>query len=98
MFKWLIPKNVNFLKRKKPFDPRERLTLREIQVADMLAEGLSARLISSSMGIAPKATKRYIQSIRRKLWIQGELSETLWEMGFGTTKYFWGPKVKPPRK
>jgi len=98
MFKGLIPKNVRFFKRNMPVDPRERLTLREGQIADMLAEGWSPPLIASSMGISYEATNHYCKKIRRKLWLKGDLGEELWRIGFGKSENFWGSQERPPRQ
>jgi DNA-binding CsgD family transcriptional regulator len=97
MFKGLIPKNVRLFKRDMPVDPRERLSLREAQIADMLAEGWSPRLIASSMGVSYEATNHYLKRIRRKLWVKGDLGEALWRMGFGKAENFWGSQERRPR-
>ena len=97
MFKGLIPKNVRFFKRNMPVDPRERLSMREGQIADMLAEGWSPPLIASSMGISYEATNNYCKKIRRKLWLKGDLGEELWRIGFGKSENFWGSQKRPPR-
>jgi DNA-binding CsgD family transcriptional regulator len=97
MFKGLIPKNVRFFKRNKPLVPRRRLSRREAQIADMLAEGMSPPLIASSMGVSYDATQKYIREIRRKLRIKGDLGAELWILGFGEDENFWGGKDRPSR-
>ena len=63
--------------------PRERLTRREAEVADLLAEGWDPSRAASLLGISAKRFAHHTRRIRRKLKIEGRTRIRLWQLGFG---------------
>jgi len=63
--------------------PRERLTPREAQVADLLAEGWDPGRAADCLGLSLERLVIFSRRIRRKLKIEGKTDVNLWKLGFG---------------
>ncbi|MEM5389926.1 response regulator [Paraburkholderia phymatum] len=53
-------------------DPRERLTPRERDILDQLAEGLSSKQIAHRSGLSVRTVETHRQNLKRKLEIDGQ--------------------------
>lgn len=69
--------------RIKRIRPRESLSQREAEVADLLAEGWGPARAASLLGISVERLAIHARRIRRKLEIEDRTSVRLWELGFG---------------
>jgi DNA-binding CsgD family transcriptional regulator len=69
--------------RIKRIRPLERLTQRESEVADLLAEGWDPGRAAGLLGISVERLRHHTRRIRRKLEIEGRTRISLWELGFG---------------
>jgi len=49
------------------------LSTREKQVMDLLAKGLSYKLIAVNLGISPETVKMHLKNIYRKLGVQNKV-------------------------
>ena len=70
-------------RRQKLVRPRERLTPREAQVADLLAEGWDPGRAADCLGLSLERLVYFSRLIRRKLKIEGRTDLSLWALGFG---------------
>lgn len=63
----------------QPFDdPLERLTLREREVLERLAEGMSNKRIAAALGIAEKTVKVHVSSVLAKLNVKDRVQAALY--------------------
>ncbi|SEK12907.1 response regulator [Paraburkholderia diazotrophica] len=53
-------------------DPTERLTPRELDILDQLAEGLSSKQIAQRSGLSVRTVETHRQNLKRKLEIDGQ--------------------------
>ena len=59
-------------------DPGPRLTGRELQVADLIAEGLTNQAIASRLSVAPRTAETHVENIRRKLEVRSRAQIAAW--------------------
>ena len=66
----------------RPFDdPLEELTLREREVLEHLAEGMSNKRIATSLDIAEKTVKVHVSSVLAKLGVKDRVQAALYARG-----------------
>jgi DNA-binding CsgD family transcriptional regulator len=54
--------------------PADRLTVREKQIADAAARGLTNKQIGAEFGISPETVKRHLASVYAKLALPGRVA------------------------
>jgi pimeloyl-ACP methyl ester carboxylesterase/DNA-binding CsgD family transcriptional regulator len=59
-------------------DSEPRLTHRELQVAELVAEGLTNQAIASRLSIAPRTAETHVENIRRKLQVNSRAQIAAW--------------------
>ena len=57
--------------RRRPSGPLERLTVREREVLEAMAEGLTNRAIAGRLFLSERAVERHVTSIFEKLDLSG---------------------------
>jgi DNA-binding CsgD family transcriptional regulator len=57
---------------------RAPLTGRELEVAELIAEGLTNQAIASRLSIAPRTAESHVESIRRKLQVRSRAQIAAW--------------------
>ena len=62
----------------EPAAPGPRLTGRELEVAGLVAEGLTNHAISSRLSIAPRTAEAHVENIRRKLGVRSRAQIAAW--------------------
>ena len=62
----------------EPSDPGPRLTGRELQVADLIAAGLTNQAIASRLSVAPRTAETHVENIRRKLAVRSRAQIAAW--------------------
>ena len=67
--------------------PRDRLTSREIQVAQLVWEGLTNRDIAQRMGTTEQVVKNYLRSTFDKLGVWSRLELALYVAGHGGVQW-----------
>jgi pimeloyl-ACP methyl ester carboxylesterase/DNA-binding CsgD family transcriptional regulator len=67
---------VGFLTERVGTGPR--LTHRELQVAELVAEGLTNQAIASRLSIAPRTAEAHVENIRRKLQVNSRAQIATW--------------------
>jgi len=55
-----------------------RLTPRELQVAELVAEGLTNQAIASRLSVAPRTAEAHVENIRRKLEVNSRAQIATW--------------------
>ena len=55
-----------------------RLTIREAEVAALVAEGLTNHAIATRLGIAPRTAEAHVENIRRKLEVRSRAQIAAW--------------------
>jgi len=75
---WLAVAEVvlDFLAERAGGEPR--LTPRELQVAELVAEGLTNQAIASRLSIAPRTAETHVENIRRKLQVSSRAQIATW--------------------
>jgi pimeloyl-ACP methyl ester carboxylesterase/DNA-binding CsgD family transcriptional regulator len=58
--------------------PGSRLTGRELQVAGLIADGLTNHAIASRLGVAPRTAEAHVENIRRKLEVRSRAQIAAW--------------------
>jgi pimeloyl-ACP methyl ester carboxylesterase/DNA-binding CsgD family transcriptional regulator len=58
--------------------PRPRLTARELEVARLVADGLTNGAIASRLAIAPRTAEAHVENIRRKLEVRSRAQVAAW--------------------
>jgi DNA-binding NarL/FixJ family response regulator len=67
---------IDFLAERAGDQPR--LTHRELQVAELVAEGLTNQAIASRLAIAPRTAETHVENIRRKLQVSSRAQIAAW--------------------
>jgi len=67
---------VGFLTERAGEQPR--LTHRELQVAELVAEGLTNQAIASRLSVAPRTAEAHVENIRRKLKVNSRAQIAAW--------------------
>src|SRR4029077_3778562 len=67
---------VDFLAERAGEQPQ--LTQRELQVAELVAEGLTNQAIASRLSIAPRTAETHVENIRRKLQVNSRAQIATW--------------------
>jgi pimeloyl-ACP methyl ester carboxylesterase/DNA-binding CsgD family transcriptional regulator len=62
----------------EPAAPRPRLTGREMEVARLVAEGLTNHSIAVRLSIAPRTAEAHVENIRRKLEVRSRAQIAAW--------------------
>ena len=62
----------------EPVDPGPRLTGRELEVAALVAEGLTNQAIASRLSVAPRTAEAHVENIRRKLQVRSRAQIAAW--------------------
>jgi len=65
-----------FLGRAVDSDPK--LTSREIEVARLVAAGLTNHAIASTLSVAPRTAEAHVENIRRKLDVRSRAQIAAW--------------------
>jgi DNA-binding CsgD family transcriptional regulator len=58
--------------------PGPKLTGRELQVADLIAAGLTNQAIASRLSVAPRTAETHVENIRRKLAVRSRAQIAAW--------------------
>jgi pimeloyl-ACP methyl ester carboxylesterase/DNA-binding CsgD family transcriptional regulator len=59
-------------------DPGPRLTGRELEVAGLVAEGLTNQSIAARLSVAPRTAEAHVENIRRKLQVRSRAQIAAW--------------------
>jgi pimeloyl-ACP methyl ester carboxylesterase/DNA-binding CsgD family transcriptional regulator len=62
----------------EPTSQGPRLTARELQVADLVAQGLTNQAIARRLSIAPRTAEAHVENIRRKLAVRSRAQIAAW--------------------
>jgi pimeloyl-ACP methyl ester carboxylesterase/DNA-binding CsgD family transcriptional regulator len=62
----------------EPASPGPRLTGRELQVAELIAEGLTNQAIARRLSVAPRTAEAHVENIRRKLQVRSRAQIAAW--------------------
>jgi pimeloyl-ACP methyl ester carboxylesterase/DNA-binding CsgD family transcriptional regulator len=62
----------------EPTSPAARLTARELEVAELIAEGLTNQAISRRLAVAPRTAEAHVENIRRKLEVRSRAQIAAW--------------------
>jgi len=62
----------------EPASPGPQLTGRELEVAELVAEGLTNHAIASRLSIAPRTAEAHVENIRRKLQVRSRAQIAAW--------------------
>jgi pimeloyl-ACP methyl ester carboxylesterase/DNA-binding CsgD family transcriptional regulator len=62
----------------EPATPGPRLTGRELEVAELVAQGLTNQAIASRLSIAPRTAEAHVENIRRKLQVHSRAQIAAW--------------------
>jgi DNA-binding CsgD family transcriptional regulator len=62
----------------EPAIPGPRLTGRELEVAELVAAGLTNQAIASRLSIAPRTAEAHVENIRRKLQVRSRAQIAAW--------------------
>jgi pimeloyl-ACP methyl ester carboxylesterase/DNA-binding CsgD family transcriptional regulator len=62
----------------EPASPGPRLTGRELEVAELVAEGLTNHAIASRLSVAPRTAEAHVENIRRKLQVRSRAQIAAW--------------------
>ena len=62
----------------EPASPGPRLTARELEVAELVAEGLTNQAIARRLSIAPRTAEAHVENIRRKLQVRSRAQIAAW--------------------
>ena len=61
-----------------PDSPAKRLTRRELEVAGLIAEGLTNNSIARRLAVAPRTAEAHVENIRRKLQVRSRAQIAAW--------------------
>jgi pimeloyl-ACP methyl ester carboxylesterase/DNA-binding CsgD family transcriptional regulator len=70
----------------EPAEQPAQLTARELEVAELVAEGLTNQAIASRLSIAPRTAEAHLENIRRKLKVRSRAQIAAW-----VTELRWTP-------
>jgi pimeloyl-ACP methyl ester carboxylesterase/DNA-binding CsgD family transcriptional regulator len=59
-------------------DPEPRLTGRELEVAGLVADGLTSQAIARRLSVAPRTAEAHVENIRRKLQVHSRAQIAAW--------------------
>jgi pimeloyl-ACP methyl ester carboxylesterase/DNA-binding CsgD family transcriptional regulator len=62
----------------EPESPGPRLTGRELEVAELVAEGLTNQAIARRLSVAPRTAEAHVENIRRKLQVRSRAQIAAW--------------------
>jgi pimeloyl-ACP methyl ester carboxylesterase/DNA-binding CsgD family transcriptional regulator len=62
----------------EPASPGPRLTGRELEVAELVAEGLTNQAIARRLSVAPRTAEAHVENIRRKLQVRSRAQIAAW--------------------
>ena len=62
----------------EPASPGPRLTDRELEVAELIAEGLTNHSIARRLSVAPRTAEAHVENIRRKLKVHSRAQIAAW--------------------
>jgi pimeloyl-ACP methyl ester carboxylesterase/DNA-binding CsgD family transcriptional regulator len=62
----------------EPASPGPRLTARELEVAELVAEGLTNHAIARRLSVAPRTAEAHVENIRRKLQVRSRAQIAAW--------------------
>ncbi len=62
----------------EPADPQPRLTARELEVARLVAGGLTNHSIALRLSVAPRTAEAHVENIRRKLQVRSRAQIAAW--------------------
>jgi pimeloyl-ACP methyl ester carboxylesterase/DNA-binding CsgD family transcriptional regulator len=62
----------------EPARPGPRLTARELEVAELVAEGLTNQAIARRLSVAPRTAEAHVENIRRKLEVRSRAQIAAW--------------------
>ena len=62
----------------EPASPGPRLTRRELEVAELVAEGLTNQSIARRLSVAPRTAEAHVENIRRKLQVHSRAQIAAW--------------------
>jgi len=62
----------------EPAATAARLTDRELEVAELIAAGLTNQAVASRLSIAPRTAESHVESIRRKLQVRSRAQIATW--------------------
>jgi pimeloyl-ACP methyl ester carboxylesterase/DNA-binding CsgD family transcriptional regulator len=62
----------------EPASPGPRLTSRELEVAELVAEGLTNQAIARRLSVAPRTAEAHVENIRRKLQVRSRAQIAAW--------------------
>jgi len=62
----------------EPATPEPRLTRRELEVAELVAEGLTNQAIARRLSVAPRTAEAHVENIRRKLEVRSRAQIAAW--------------------
>jgi len=62
----------------EPASPGPRLTGRELEVAGLVAEGLTNQAIARRLSVAPRTAEAHVENIRRKLAVRSRAQIAAW--------------------
>jgi len=62
----------------EPASPGPRLTGRELEVAELIAQGLTNQAIARRLSVAPRTAEAHVENIRRKLQVRSRAQIAAW--------------------
>jgi DNA-binding NarL/FixJ family response regulator len=62
----------------EPESPGPRLTGRELEVAELVAQGLTNQAIARRLSVAPRTAEAHVENIRRKLQVRSRAQIAAW--------------------
>lgn len=62
----------------EPASSEPRLTGRELEVAGLVAEGLTYQAIARRLSVAPRTAEAHVENIRRKLQVRSRAQMAAW--------------------
>jgi len=62
----------------EPASPGPRLTGRELEVAELVAQGLTNQAIARRLSVAPRTAEAHVENIRRKLQVRSRAQIATW--------------------
>ena len=62
----------------EPPSPGPRLTGRELEVAELIAQGLTNQAIARRLSVAPRTAEAHVENIRRKLQVHSRAQIAAW--------------------
>jgi len=62
----------------EPASPGPRLTARELEVAELVAAGLTNQAIARRLSVAPRTAEAHVENIRRKLGVRSRAQIAAW--------------------